>query len=115
MAVWIPPERTEKTTPLLVEILRLCKEGHRVQFLTDPGMGSAVVQRLRVALSRSRQRNINRGRKVAEFTLCHSIHPFTDNQGKRHDAVVMWTHKTQYHVQRELLDDLLERGNVAAS
>lgn len=109
MTVLIGQEHTAKTTPLLVEILRHCKQGEQVQFLCDPGAGDAVVQRLRVALSRSRKRNEARGKKVDLFTLHDSIYPHTDLQGKRHDCVVMWIHKTEQHRDRELLDDLLER------
>jgi len=79
-----------------------------VQFLTDASLGPAVVQRLRVALSRSRKRHEAKGSKVAEFTLCHAIYPYTKN-GKRHDCIVMWTEKTHHHIEREILDDLLER------
>ena len=109
MTIWIPPEHTKKTTPLLVEILRQCKQGHRVQFLCDAGSGSAVVQRLRVALSRSRKRNEAAGKKLDLFTMHDSVHPYTTVDGKRHDCVVIWTNKTEQHRDRELLDDLLER------
>lgn len=109
MTVRISEEHTRKTTPLLVEILRHTKLGEQVQFLCDPGAGEAVVQRLRVALSRSRKRNEAAGRKLDLFTMHDSIYPYTDLNGKRHDCVVMWTSKTEQHRDRELLDDLLER------
>jgi hypothetical protein len=94
----------------LVEILRHCKAGEQVQFLTDPGSGEAVVQRLRVALSRSRKRNEAAGRKIDMFTMHDSIYPYTDRSGKRHECVTIWTVKTEQHRDRELLDDLMERS-----
>lgn len=109
MTVWIDQKHTRKTTPLLVEILRHCKEGERVQFLCDPGQGDSVVQRLRVALSRSRKRNEAAGKKLSLFTMHDSVYPYTDLEGKRHDCIVMWISKTEQHRDRELLDDLLER------
>lgn len=110
MTLMITPKPEWKTTRLLAEVLRECVEDKRVQFLVDAGSGSLVVQRLRVALSRSRNRHRNAGRKVVEFTLCHSIYPHTDSEGKRHDCIVMWIKRDQIHERRELLDDLMERG-----
>lgn len=110
MTIWIAKEKTGKTAPLLIEVLSHCKAGEQVQFLTGPGVGKAVVQRLRVMLSRSRKRNLAKGKKVDEFTLHDSIYPFTSESGSRHDCVVMWTAKTELHEQRELLDDLMERS-----
>lgn len=109
MTIWIPPEQTAKTTRLLAAILVECKKGNRVQFLCPPSLGDAVVQRLRVALSRSRKRNEAKGRKLDLFTMHDSVYPFTDENGKRHDCVVIWTNKTETHRDLELLDDLLER------
>lgn len=109
MTIWINEEHTKKTTRLLVEILRECKNGNRVQFLCPPGLGNVVVQRLRVALSRSRKRNEAAGKKLDLFTMHDSVYPYTDLEGKRHDCIVIWTNKTEQHRDRELLDDLLER------
>ena len=102
-------DEIQTTQELLAHILYECKQGERVQFLVDPSMGSVVVQRLRVALSRSRERNRRRGKKIDEFTLRHDIYPYTNRVGKRHDCVVMWTEKNRHHVTREILDDILER------
>lgn len=109
MTHFIDTKKIHKTAELLSNVLYICQQGQRVQFLVDSGVGPAVVQRMRVALSRSRKRNESRGRKISEFTLCHEIYPYTDSSGKRHDAIVMWTEKTRRHVIREMLDDLVER------
>ena len=112
MTIWIENAESKGTSALLVEVLTLCKQGESVQFLVPAGLGGAVVQRLRVTLSRSRKRNLARGRRVDGFTLHHSIYPYS-TQGKRHDCVVMWTRKYLSHRARELLDDTIEgRINV---
>lgn len=109
MAVWIDPTKSHTTDALIGQVIMLGMTGQRVSFLTDPGAGSAVVQRMRVALSRSRARNKARGRAVSEFTLKHEIYPYTKD-GKRHDCVVMWIQKFPHHSRRELLDDILNRS-----
>lgn len=110
MTLMISPEASWDTNRLLAEILSRCSQNERVQFLVEPRAAPFVVQRLRVALSRSRKRNKQHGRKVSEFTLRHTIHPYTD-KGKRHSCIVMWTERQSHHKQRELLDDLMERDS----
>lgn len=110
MTLMIQPEKDWDTNRLLAEVLSRCVDDQRVQFLVEPRADSHVVQRLRVALSRSRKRNKRNNRKVAEFTLRHSIHPYT-HEGKRHSCIVMWIERQQHHLQRELLDDLMERDS----
>lgn len=111
MTLMIQPEPTWDTNRLLGEILTRCYDGKRVQFLVEPRADSHVVQRLRVALSRSRNRNRRAKKKVAEFTLRHSIHPHTDEKGNRHSCIVMWIERQPHHIQREMLDDLMERDS----
>lgn len=108
MTISIDASKIQKTVELLGQVLYACKQGDRVQFLVDAGAGPAVVQRMRVALSRSRKRNESKGKKIDEFTLHHSVYPYTQ-QGKRHDCIVMWIEKNRHHHMRELLDDLVER------
>lgn len=111
MTLLIAPKPSWDTNHLLGVVLSHCKDGERVQFLVEPRAAEKVVQRLRVALSRSRNRNRANGKKVAEFKLCHSIHAHTSKEGKRHSCIVMWIEKSDYHRQRELLDDILERDS----
>lgn len=108
MATFLDANTIQKTKDLLASVLMHTKQGERVQFLVDPGLGDAVVQRMRVALSRSRGRNRSRGKKIDEFSLRNEIYPFTKD-GKRYDCIVMWTEKNHHHRHRELLDDLVER------
>lgn len=112
MTLMIQSEDYKTTNELLAQVLTHCKQTNEaVQFLTDAGAGDAVVQRLRVALTRSRNRHRSLGRKVAVFTLRHSIYPYTDKSGKRHSCVVMWIEKERHHEIREMVDDLLERDS----
>jgi hypothetical protein len=111
MTLTIQTEPTWNTNQLLATVLSHCKSGDRVQFLVEPRAAENVVQRLRVALSRSRNRNKAMGRKVDEFTLRHTIYPHTDSEGKRHSCIVMWVEKQQHHIVRELLDDIMERDS----
>ena len=109
MAVWLDTSASPSTLQLLEGVLLQALQGERVQFICDPSAGPAVVQRLRVALSRSRERNKARGKKLKEFTLRHEIYPYTQD-GIRHDCVVMWIEKSEKHLHRELLDDIVERS-----
>lgn len=109
MAKWIDAYEIQETRVLMAHVLMEAANGERVQFLVDSGTGNAVAQRMRVALSRSRTRNRMRGKKVKHFTLHHSVYPWTDSEGKRHDCVVMWIERTIHHRKNELLEDLLER------
>lgn len=111
MTLMIQPEPSWSTNILLANILTHCKQGERVQFLVEPRAAISVVQRLRVALSRSRNRRRANGKKIAAFTLRHSIHPYTDIDGKRHSCIVIWIEKQQRHHVLELLDDIMERDS----
>lgn len=111
MAKWLTDAESKESAILMAEILALARSGDRVQFLVSAGRGGHVVQRLRVALSRSRKRNEKVGKKNALFSVRHSIYPFTQD-GKRHDCIVMWTEKNLGHTAREILDDVLEPNHV---
>lgn len=111
MTLMIQPEPDWDTNTLLAHVLSHCKQGERVQFLVEPRAADKVVQRLRVALSRSRNRHRERGKPVDEFTLRHEFYPHTDLAGKRHSCIVMWIEKQRHHMVRELLDDLVERDS----
>lgn len=110
MAVWIDTTDKPNTADFLARVLQVGLTGERAKFLVDPGQGMVVVQRLRVALSRSRERNRRRGKKNSEFTLSASTFPYTELSGKRHECVVMWVRRSTTHEHRELLDDLMERN-----
>lgn len=106
------PEAT--STELMAEVLfHLLKESApKVQILVPRGEGVATINKCRVALSRSRGRNRSKGKKIVRFTLNHCIYPYTDRQGARFDAVVLSIHKNRTHRALELVDNMLERGQL---
>jgi len=111
MATWVCEAESRKSADLCGEIIHLCKQGERVKFLTAPGRGASHAQRCRVALSRSRKRNLKKGKKIDQFTLRHTIHSHTEG-GRRFDCVVMWIERKELHELRALLDDVMENQNV---
>jgi len=108
MAVWVDTSQIHKTHELVAHVLYAARDGERVQFLVQAGTAAVIAQRMRVALSRSRTKNRNLGKKVKEFVLMCESYPFTKD-GKRYDCIVMWTEQSIHHRKRELLDDLVER------
>lgn len=100
---------TESTERLLTEVLRHLNQDERVMFLTDAGCGAKVEQRLRVKLSRIRQKLIEQGRMRKHFRLSCSIHPHTEG-GLRYDCVVMWRFQNETHKAIEMLEDLVGHG-----
>lgn len=104
------------STELLAAALDLIlKNGAlKVQVLVGRGDGQKTINKLRVALSRSRQRNMAKGRKIAHFTLNHSIYPYTKLSGERFDALVLSIQKNRRHRALELVDTMLDRGQLQA-
>lgn len=108
------PEAT--SSELLAAALAHILNGDRVQILVARGEGINTINKLRVALSRTRKRNIQRGRKIHRFTMNHSIYPYTDGIGTRLDAVVLSIKKNRIHRALELADDMMVResnGGIA--
>lgn len=109
MTCWIHNPEELTTAELLGQVLLSARDGTHVQLLAAPRNAGRVIQRLRTALSRSRARNRERGKKVEEFTLRHSTYDYTKADGTRHECLVMWIEKGFHHKIRESLDDLLAR------
>jgi hypothetical protein len=99
------------TKALLAQVLTpmMVQEGTRVCFLCDAGTGEAVVQRLRVMISRQRRTLERTNRKPKRFRLHNTTHSETHN-GERFDAVVLWKQVSESHVMEETLEDLLAHG-----
>ena len=95
------------TKLLLGSILTQVNNDNRVQFLCPAGSGEAIMQRARVMLSRVRKRLEQRGKARKHFKLHHSIHPYTDREGIRHDCVTVWRSKNLRHSMAETLEDLV--------
>lgn len=100
------------SSELLAAALMILRNGDRAQVLVNRGDGIKTINKLRVALSRSRKRNTARGKKIARFTLNHSIYPYTNERGERFDAVVLSIQKNRLHRALELVDDMLERNQM---
>lgn len=93
------------TKHLMSRIMPSIKQGERVMFLTDAGEGLKVVQRIRVMMSRARKKLKRQGKTMIHFSLYHSVHPHTED-GKRHDAVILWASRRESHEVSELLEDI---------
>src|SRR3546814_11217423 len=77
------------TRELLAEIIRHAVLAEaEVRFFTPRGEGKAVMQRVRMALSRSRQRNERKGQTNLRFSLHPFIYPLTNLDGKRFELVM---------------------------
>src|SRR3546814_11016382 len=72
------------TRELLAEIIRHAVLAEaEVRFFTPRGEGKEVMQRVRMELHRSRQRNERKGKKNLRFRLHQSNYPWTTLDGKR--------------------------------
>lgn len=103
-----PADDTEK---LLEQVLLPMTQDPsvRVAFLCESGMGEAVLQRLRVMISRKRAKLLNRGKAPKKFRLRSTVHTET-YEGKRFDCVVCWKQITDVHVMSEQLEGILAHG-----
>lgn len=101
----------DKTKKLMGQIMPSIKQGERVMFLVEPGVGQAMVQRIRVAMSRARKALRRQNKKMIHFTLHHSVHPHTEN-GKRHDCIILWSSRNESHEINELLEEVFHNGEA---
>lgn len=105
----------ENTNQLLFQVLKLVLADERVAFLCPAGDGEAVIQRLRMQLSRQRQRMRAKGKPIQEFVLCASSHPETHGPNyTRHDCVVMWRVRSKVQQAELEMEQLLGMGGAAA-
>lgn len=102
----------DNTELLLGTILMHIEQDSHVMFLTPPSRATAVMQRLRVKLSRVRRKLELEGRPRKHFTMHHTIHRHTELDGTRHDCVVVWRTKSQRHRIVESLEDMVGHGSV---
>lgn len=104
-------EPSQDTEELLGQIL-LPMQGDpeiRVAFLCEAGSGAAILQRIRVMISRKRAKLERRGKKPKKFRLRSTIHTET-HEGIRMDCVVVWKHVTDNHIVSEELEGILANG-----
>jgi hypothetical protein len=96
-----PLNDTEQLLGSVLKVL-LAESDARVLFLCPASQGVAIVQRLRVAISRNRNKLLSKGRRPRRFRLRASFHPET-HDGVRHEACVLWL---QISDQNQMLQDL---------
>lgn len=89
----------------MAQIMPSIKGGERVMFLVEPGVGLPMVQRIRVTMSRARKKLKRQGKRMIHFTLHHSVHPHTE-AGKRYDAIILWSSRSESHEINELIEDI---------
>lgn len=97
------------TEDLVVQILSAWENGERVMFLVTPGYGYKVMQRIRVKVSRIRNKQRREGKKQMHFTIHHTAHPHTE-KGLRYEAIVTWRTQTDEHRMIEKFEDLIGHG-----
>ena len=101
------------TREVLAEIIKhAVLAGEEVRFFCPPGEGKALMQRVRMELSRSRQRNERKGKKNLKFTLHQVIYRWTNLDGARRDRVLVTSTRSAMHEKLELLDDLIEKKGI---
>lgn len=83
------------------------------KFLCQRNTGKAIMARVRMELTRARNRMEQRGRRYTRFTLTQNIIPWTDPaRGNTFDCVILTAVRTHTHENLELLDDLIARKGI---
>lgn len=90
-------------------------ESQPCKFLCQRGTGRSIMARVRMELTRARQRMEKRGRRYVRFSLTQDIIPWTDSKGNTHDCVILNAVRTHTHENLELLDDLIARQGIELS
>lgn len=110
MACRIDQPELDNTEKLLGQVLPIILlDESRALFLCKAGTGEAIVQRLRVMISRKRKELQAKSKRVRRFRLRDSIHQETHN-GIRCDAVVLWRDVSDTHHMMQDLEGLLSHG-----
>ena len=95
----------ESTKDLVKLVIALTSDGSRVRFLTPPGIGADVVQRIRVMISRGRNQMRRARKPMKYFKIHHTILKWTSKDGTRHDCVIIWQSRNLRHIVTELAED----------
>lgn len=86
-------------------------ENARVQFLCPAGSGNSTMQRVRVMLSRVRNNLKAKNKPIRQFSLHHSVHPYT-HEGKRMDCIIVWRSKSVRHIAIESIEEVIKHGHA---
>ena len=106
MATLIHPDLTdtEKMLGSILQVVLLSED--RVKFFVPANTGTKYMSRLRVMITRKREKLRRQGKKPKQFTLCNTIHKET-HAGIRKDCVVVWRKVSESDWLAEQLEDLL--------
>ena len=113
MTIRIAEPALDNTSRLLYQILQQVLKDERVLFLCPAGESEALIQRVRMQLSRQRTKLRNKGRVIQEFQLHSSVHPET-HEGIRHDAIIMWRVASKAQLAELEMEKLLGMDERAA-
>jgi hypothetical protein len=80
-----------------------------VLFLVPAGEGRNYTNRLRMQLSRQRQKLREQGKRFKQFTLHSTLHPET-HDGIRFDAIVMWKQQSLSQLAEQDIENILTGG-----
>ena len=100
------------TQEMLETILEHFNQGRGVTFLCHAGSAGAVIQRLRMRLSRLRNRMDEKNLPKQHFRLEAHHYPYTNMRGKRYDCIVMQQIKTQQHLVNETVERFLKNADA---
>lgn len=95
------------TEQLLIEMLTAFRDGNRLLFLVPPNEGPAVVQRIRMRLSRLRKQMDEKGRPRRHFRITARFFPYTNSQGNRLQCVVLQEIRTKRHELTESIERMI--------
>lgn len=110
MAVRIANPPLNNTEQLLERILLvIMQDESRALFTCPAGEGEAILQRMRVMISRKRKELQAKGKRVRKFRLRSTIHIET-HAGIRYDACVCWRQVSESNVMSEELEGILSNG-----
>lgn len=111
MAIRIEDPQLDNTRALLNQVFSVVKQDQRAMFICPRGEGAAIVQRLRMGVSRARKKLERYRVRQQHFKLHHSIVPWTEVvdgfPGKRFDCVIIWRSRGIRHVMMEELEAML--------
>lgn len=100
------------TTDMLEVIMEHFNKSEGVTFLCHAGQGKAVIQRLRMRLSRLRNSMDAKNLPKQHFRLETHSYPYTNLHGKRYDCIVMTRVKSQQHLVSESVERFLKNAQL---
>lgn len=100
-----------KTQDLTVHLLKAWapfREEVHESFLVRTEDPKAVVQRIRMQISRIRKRATNQGKRPARFVTKYNSYPWTDyKNGIHYTCIVMWVTIPSHVILTEIFEEVL--------